>query len=91
MGCCSSSLVDQDYLTTTSEHSQHSHTRHDNNTLASIPLPGVYYNKSRPFKRLGLMWTSDTPISITQLEQKRYLYWETAPTYGVHIKYYINF
>lgn len=70
MGCCSSSLVDQDLLTTS--------TNDDN---SSIPI--TYNNKSRPFKRVGLMWTSDIPITETQLEQKRFSYWESAPTYGV--------
>lgn len=70
MGCCSSSLVDQDLLAT-SAHDDHSTT------------PSAYYNKSRPFKKVGLMWTSDIPITETQLEQKRFSYWESAPTYGV--------
>ncbi|CAO3624153.1 unnamed protein product [Mucor hiemalis] len=86
MGCCSSSLVDQDYLTTTSENYNPSQQINNNETTTSIPLPGVYYNKSRPFKRVGLMWTSDTPITISQLEQKRYLFWETAPNYGGKIE-----
>lgn len=75
MGCCSSSLVDQDLLATSS-------TNDDN---SSIPLPVSYNNKSRPFKRIGLMWISDTPITETQLEQKRFSYWESAPTYGVRL------
>jgi hypothetical protein len=80
LGCCSSSLVDQDLLTTTE-------TPNNNNVPipTSIPLPGAYYNKTRPFKRVGLMWTSDTPLTIIQLEQKRCLFWETAPNYGVSL------
>lgn len=73
MGCCSSSPVDQDFLTTSE----------DNYDTATIPLPVSYYNKSRPFKRSSLMWTSETPMTVTDLEQKRLTYWESAPTYGV--------
>ncbi|KAI8061269.1 hypothetical protein BDF21DRAFT_455646 [Thamnidium elegans] len=76
MGCCSSSPVDQDFLTTSQ----------DNYDTVTIPLPVSYYNKSRPFKRSGLMWTSDTPMSVTDLEQKRLTYWESAPIYGGRIE-----
>ncbi|KAI7889689.1 uncharacterized protein EV154DRAFT_565133 [Mucor mucedo] len=73
MGCCSSSLVDQDLLATS--------TNDDRSTI-----PSAYNNKSRPFKRVGLMWTSDIPITETQLEEKRFSYWESAPTYGGRIE-----
>ncbi|KAI8091381.1 uncharacterized protein B0P05DRAFT_527231 [Gilbertella persicaria] len=31
---------------------------------------------------MGLIWTSDKPLTQTELEQKRLVYWETAPTFG---------
>lgn len=73
MGCCSSSLVDQDLLTTSAD-------RFDQSIM---PMKAAYYESSKPFKRTGLMWTSDMAMTITELEQKRSAYWESAPEYGV--------
>jgi hypothetical protein len=50
-------------------------------------LPGIYYNKSKPFKRNGLIWTSDIPITLSELEHKRTLFWQAAPTHGVSMFY----
>ncbi|KAI8882542.1 hypothetical protein K501DRAFT_251317 [Backusella circina FSU 941] len=58
------------------------HVNEDSPSRQAQPCPGIYYNKSKPFKRLGLAWTSDTPITLAQLEQKRLLFWETVHFYG---------
>lgn len=68
MGCCTSSLVEQDSPTT---------------PVVVVPLPEAYYSNSKPFKRLGLMWTSNHPITKSQLEKQRLDFWETAPNDGV--------
>jgi hypothetical protein len=60
----------------------------------SQSCPATYYNKSKPFERVGLTWSSDTPITLSELEQKRLLFWETAHVYGVHyhlLIYYLFF
>jgi hypothetical protein len=78
MGCCPSSLIDQNLQT--SNHHNNSSQFDDH---ASIPLPASYLNKSKPFKKAGLKWTSDTPLTKSQLDQKQLTFWETAPSYGV--------
>ncbi|KAG2222796.1 hypothetical protein INT45_011606 [Circinella minor] len=35
----------------------------------------------KPFKRTGIHWTADSPITQTQLENQRTVFWETAPSY----------
>lgn len=80
MGCCSSSLVDQD---STAPVNNELVTTDSN--IRSIPLPEAYYSNSKPFKRAGLMWTADSPITKSQLDQQRLAFWETAPKYGVCI------
>lgn len=49
-------------------------------------FPRAYYNKSKPFKRAGLLWTADMPITHAELDHKRSAFWETAPSYGVTIE-----
>jgi hypothetical protein len=69
MGCCSSSLVDQT-------------ANHSSNPDHSAPIP-LSLNKSKPFTKAGLIWTSDIPLTQSQLDQKRSVFWETSPSYGV--------
>ncbi|KAI9491316.1 hypothetical protein BDB00DRAFT_833993 [Zychaea mexicana] len=35
----------------------------------------------KPFKRTGLSWTADTPLTQAQLENQRTIFWDTAPSY----------
>ncbi|KAI8137014.1 hypothetical protein BJV82DRAFT_637222 [Fennellomyces sp. T-0311] len=35
----------------------------------------------KPFKRTGLSWTADTPLTQAQLESQRTIFWDTAPSY----------
>lgn len=83
MGCCSSSLVDQGSLSTFTLANQITNQQINSNQ-DHIPFPRAYYNKSKPYKRTGLLWTAEMPISIVELDQKRSTFWDTAPSYGVN-------
>lgn len=86
MGCRPSSLVDRGSLSRSAS-STNQDTNPSNSSNRDHPtFTRAYYNKSKPFKRTGLLWTADMPITHVELDHKRSIFWETAPSYGVTIE-----
>ncbi|KAL7326875.1 hypothetical protein PS15p_209145 [Mucor circinelloides] len=82
MGCCPSSLVDQGSLSRSGSSTNQNTNQMDGSNRDHPTFPRAYYNKSKPFKRAGLLWTADIPITHAELDHKRSAFWETAPSYG---------
>ncbi|KAK4512358.1 uncharacterized protein ATC70_003056 [Mucor velutinosus] len=82
MGCCPSNLVDQGSLSRSASSTNQNTNQSDGSNRDHPTFPRAYYNKSKPFKRTGLLWTAGMPITRVELDRKRTAFWETAPSYG---------
>ena len=76
MGCCVSRAADDD------ENPQNAVA--GGSRLKVGNERNLTHQTGKPFKRTGLSWTADTPLSQAQLESQRTIFWDTAPTYEVH-------
>ncbi|KAG2198576.1 hypothetical protein INT46_000719 [Mucor plumbeus] len=75
-------LLDQGSLSTSTSPANQITNQQINSNQDHTPFSRAYYNKSKPFKRTGLLWTAEMPISNVELDQKRSVFWNTAPSYG---------